>query len=258
MPAKWATVYIDSGPELARLFFSKAMGKSATSLDSIRGVSNYPEVTERLNMVFRQLKVLRNRGTEVVMTSHDDIQKVYARGGMIAGKGQTQQEPIAVKGWPDFPGSRTPDELCRAADNVLRVRQLNGKPIFVGKREPLGGGGDYWEVKDRFNAPSINGGLLPFNYQELAALAQKQVPNLWAAPYLWLIYGSFGIGKTRLSLTFPRPLLFIDTDLGTKSIEADVRQIQAKEGEDAFKIISFNVEDTNEYPRFMSTLATIL
>lgn len=255
---KYATVFLDSGPELARLFFSKAMGKSATSLEQIRNVSNYPEVTERLNMLFRQLKKLRNQGTEVVITSHDDIQKTYARGGMITQKGQTPQEPISVKGWPDFPGSRAPDELCRAADNVLRARYLNGQAVLIGKREPLGGGGDYWEVKDHFNAPSINGGILPFDYQKLAELAKKQVPCLWSAPYLWIIYGSYGIGKTRMALTFPRPLLFIDTDLGTKSIEADVRAIHEKEGPEAFVIKSFEVEDKDQYAPFMNLIATIL
>ena len=83
--------------------------------------------------------------------------------------------------------------MCRAADNVLRVRTLSGKQVLVGKKEPLGGGGDYWEVKDRFNAPNINGGFLPFDYQELKKKIEPT--GLWLPAYIWIIYGAFGAGK---------------------------------------------------------------
>lgn len=248
---KYASLCIDSSSELARLYFSKSMGKDSSSFEAIRGLKNYPEATERLNMVIRRLKNLRDHGTEVFFTAHEDIQKVYSRGGMMGGAGGQPQEPIAVKGWPDMPGSRTPDEMCRAADNVLRVRYVNGKAMMVGKRENLGSNSDYWEVKDRFNAPSINGGFLPFHYGELAALAQKQSPMLWNPPYVWILYGGFGIGKTRFLLTVPRPLLLLDLDRGTKSIENEVKGIRAKEGEAAFRIESFDVESASEYPRFV-------
>lgn len=248
---KYKSLFIDSCSELARLYFSYAMNKRPDDFESIRAVSNYPPATERLNMLIRRLKNLRDAGTEVFFTAHEDIQKVYAKGGMIAQKGGTVQEPIAVKGWPDMPGNRTPDEMCRAADNVLRVRYVNGKAMLIGRREPLGGGGDSWEVKDRFNAPAITGGILPFDYAALAKLAQAQVPMLWSAPYVWILYGSFGIGKTRFSLTCPRPLLFLDLDRGTKSIENEVKNIKAKEGPEAFQIESFDVEDQLEYSRFV-------
>jgi len=251
---KYASIYVDSCSELARLYFSKAMGKAATSMDSIRGISNYPEVTERLNMLIRRLKTLRDQGTEIFFTAHEDIQSVYARGGMITPKGQTPQEPIGVKGWPDMPGKRTPDEMCRAADNVFRIRNVNGKPMMIGYREPLGGGGDYWEVKDRFNAPSIRNGNLPFDYNALAELAKQQTPMLWSPAYIWILYGSFGIGKTRFSLTVPRPVKFFDLDRGTKSIENEVRELQKKEGADSFKIESYDVEDVKDYSRFISDI----
>lgn len=253
--AKYATVFIDSASELARLYFSKSMGKSAQDMDTIRGLKNYPEATERLNMLIRRMKNLRSQGTEVFFTAHEDIQKIYARGGLMGdGKSSAPQDPVGVKGWPDMPGNRTPDEMCRAADNVFRIRYLNGKPVIVGKREALGGGGDYWEVKDRFNAPSIGSGMLPFDYAALAKLASSQTPNLWSPPYVWILYGAFGIGKTRFSLTCPRPLLFLDLDRGTKSIEPEVRLLHEKEGPDAFRIESFDVENSNEYTRFVQLI----
>jgi hypothetical protein len=200
------------------------------------------------------MKNLRNSGTEVFFTAHEDIEKVYARGGMITAKGQTQQEPIAVKGWPDLPGKRTPDEMCRAADNVLHARYLNGKSVLVCKREPIGGGGDSWEVKDRFNGPSVNNGYLPFDYRSIETLLKAQQPCLWSAPYVWIIYGPFGIGKTRFSLTVPRPILFLDLDQGTKSIEADVKRIRETEGDSSFQIESFDVENSAEYSRFIKCI----
>lgn len=251
--SKYATVFVDSSSELARLFFSKSMGKGSQDMENIRGLKNYPEATERLNMLIRRMKNLRDRGTEVFFTAHEDIQKIYARGGMMGSASGAPQEPIGVKGWPDMPGNRTPDEMCRAADNVLRIRYINGKPMIVAKREALGGGGDYWEVKDRFNAPTISGGYLPFNYTQLAELANKQTPKLWAAPYIWILYGAFGIGKTRFSLTCPRPLLFLDLDRGTKSIDSEVQEINRKEA-GSFRIESFDVENATEYPRFLSVV----
>src|SRR6266571_1285749 len=123
---KYATVAIDSSGELARLYFSKDMGKH--------------------------------------FTAHEDIEKIYAKGGMVASKGQAPPDPVAVKGWPDIPGKRAPDEFCRACDNVLRVRRVNNKPACIAQRESIGTGADYWEVKDRFNGPAIQSGLLPASY----------------------------------------------------------------------------------------------
>lgn len=251
---KYSSVFIDSSSELARLFFSNKMGKTSSNMDDIRSVGDYPDVTERLNMYIRRMKNLRDLGTEIFFTAHEDIEKVYARGGMITAKGQTAQEPIAVKGWPDLPGKRTPDEMCRAADNVLHCRYLNGTARLVAKREPIGGGGDCWEVKDRFNGPSVAGGYLPFDYNALKALLLQQKPCLWSAPYVWIIYGPFGIGKTRFSLTVPRPVLFLDLDRGTKSIENDVKALHEKEGPESFVIESFDVEAASEYPKFIKLI----
>lgn len=251
---KYGSVFVDSASELARLFFSNKMGKSSSTIDQIRTVGDYPDVTERLNMFIRRMKNLRDLGTEVFFTAHEDIEKIYARGGMITTKGQTPQEPVAVKGWPDLPGKRTPDEMCRAADNVFRIRYVNNKAMMVAKREPLGGGGEYWEVKDRFNGSKVGAGYLPLDYGETKKLISSQTPNLWSAPYVWILYGPFGIGKTRFSLTIPRPVLFLDLDRGTKSIESDVKAIRAKEGDAAFQIESFDVEAASEYPRFIKTM----
>lgn len=247
---KFATVAFDSASELARLYFSKDMNKSAEDTEKIRDVGNYRGATERLNILVRRMKNLRNLGVNVVFLAHEQLEKVYARGGMIAPKGQAPSEPIAVKGWPDLPGSRTPDEFSRAADNVLRVRYLNGKAVWVAKRESIGGGAggtDYWEVKDRFNGPAISAGYLPANFAELKKAALSNPQCYWHDHSIWLLYGPFGIGKTRSLLSFPRPIRIFDLDLGCRSIERE-----AKEDPTGIEIIdTINVEDGSHYNEFL-------
>lgn len=240
------TIAIDSAGELARLFFAKDMGKAASTLETIRQVNNYPGTTERLNMLVRRAKNFRDQGWEIVFTAHEDIQKVYAKGTGIAAKGQTANEPIAVKGWPDLPGNRTPDEFCRAADNVFRMRYVSGKPQWVLKREPMGGGGDYWEVKDRFNAPAINAGYVDPDYRVLSDLASKCSSCHWDPPYIWVFYGSFGIGKTRSLRTFPQPIKLFDLDRGSTSLTP--KEVE----ESRITIINnIDVEASSDYAEFI-------
>jgi hypothetical protein len=250
MAPKWGTVAFDSASELARLYFTKSMGKTSQQTETIRSMKDYPAATERLNMVIRRLKNLREQGTEVVFTAHEDIQKIYARGSGMAGRGEQPSEPIAVKGWPDMPGTRTPDEMCRAADNVLHIRMQNKLPVAVAARELLGAGSDYWETKDRFNARTLGSppGILPFDYNRMAELASAK--GLWDPAYIWIFYGPFGIGKTRALLTFPRPLYLFDLDCGTKSIP------EAK-GDISITIDSYDVEDVKDYDRFTSSVAKL-
>jgi hypothetical protein len=247
---KWGTVAFDSASELARLYFTKSMGKTSQQTESIRSMKDYPAATERLNMLIRRLKNLRDVGTEVVFTAHEDIQKIYARGSGMAGKGEQPSEPIAVKGWPDMPGTRTPDEMCRAADNVLHIRLQNRKPVAVAARELLGAGNDYWETKDRFDARNLGSppGILPLDYPQMAALAAAK--GLWDPAYIWILYGPFGIGKTRSLLTWPRPLYLFDLDRGVKSIP------EAKSQTD-ITIDPYDVEDIVSYDRFTSTVAKL-
>src|SRR6266404_5805884 len=94
---KYNTIVIDSVHEWARLTFSKDMRKSASDFESIRMVNNYPGATERINMVVRRFKDFQLKGIQVVMTAHEQIEKIYARGGMISGRGQPPSEPIGVK-----------------------------------------------------------------------------------------------------------------------------------------------------------------
>lgn len=244
-----ASLFIDSCGEMARLFFSKDMGKSSSSMEQIRAINNYPGATERMNMLIRRLKGLRDRGTEVFFTAHEDIQQVYAKGGAITPKGKAAEEPVGVKGWPDMPGKRTPDEMCRAADNVFRIRYLNGAPTFVTHREPLASSTDFWEVKDRFNAPALKAGYLPMDYREIVKIVGPT--GLWAPPYIWILYGAFGVGKTRFALTVPRPIVLLDLDRGTKSIEHEVAEIRKKEGDASFIVHSYDVEEAKEYERFL-------
>ena len=225
------------------------MGKSGSDTEKIRAMQNYPGSTERMNMLVRSLKQKRDQGVEIVFTAHEDIEKIYAKGGAMAAKGQAPPDPVAVKGWPDIPGKRAPDEFCRACDNVLRVRYLNGKPTWIARREPIGTGAEFWEVKDRFNGPSVQSGLLPASYGEVKRLTQLANLEWWQAPYIWMLYGPFGIGKTRSILTFPQPILLFDLDHGTKSLTKT--EIAAAQ----MTIVSdIDVEESNDYTKFIGLL----
>jgi hypothetical protein len=242
---KYGTIAIDSAGELARLFFSKDMAKRGTDLDKIRAVNNYPGATERLNMLVRVLKQKRDQGVEIVFTAHEDIEKIYARG---SGMDKDRELPVAVKGWPDLPGRRAPDEFCRAADNVLHVRRVNGVANWIARREAIGAGSEYWEVKDRFNGGAINSGILPADYNRVKEMVTKLNPELWQPPYIWMLYGAFGIGKTRSLLTFPGPIKLFDLDLGTKSLtKTEVTNSKVE-------IVPFNVEDSEQYSPFITQL----
>lgn len=246
---KYGTIAIDSAGELARLFFSKKMGKHSGDLETIRAMQHYPDATERMNILVRSLKEKRDKGSEIVITAHEDIEKIYAKGGAMASPGQPPPEPLAVKGWPDIPGKRAPDEFCRAADNVLRVRYLNGKPVWIAKREAIGTGAEYWEVKDRFNGKNVKEGFLPPDYQELKKAVIEANPEWWQGPYIWILYGPYGIGKTRSLLTFPQPIFVFDLDRGTKSMTKS-EIAQAKMTIDS----SIDVEEAKDYDKFKALL----
>lgn len=248
---KYKTIAIDSGHEWARLTFSKDMKKHAGDLEDIRGVNNYPGATERINMVVRRFKDYRDKvGCEIVILVHEQIEKIYAKGGMITPRGQTPQEPVGVKGWPNFPGSTCPTEVMGACDNVFRVRRVNTKPSWICVPEPLGGGGDNWVAKDRFNAPALNpAGILPPSYTEVAEAAAKHPLCSWHPPYIWMLYGEPGIGKTRSLLTFPRPLKIFDIDRGSSVLVQ--KDGSLPEGID---ITTYNSEESDHYVRFIGEL----
>lgn len=249
MPPKYATVAIDSGGELARLAFSYDMKKHAGNYDSIRMVNNYPGATERINMIARRLKDFKQRGLNVVILCHEQLEKIYAKGGAITAKGQTPQEPIAVMGWPNLPGTTCPTEVMLACDNVFRAREVNSKPVWVANKEAIGGGGDYWVVKDRFNAPAISQGFLPPSYSEIEVLAKTNPNCNWKPPYVWLIYGVPGSRKTRSLLSFPRPLHILDIDRGTDSISKEVEAADSQ-----ITITQYNSEECDDYTKFLRDL----
>jgi hypothetical protein len=254
---KYKTVVFDSVGELARLYFSKDIGKTASDTEKIRAVNNYVGTTERLNMIVRRCKDLRNQGVEVVFLAHEDIQKVYGRGGAITAKGQTPQEPVSIKGQLDLPGNRTPDEFSRAADNIFHVRFSMGKPVWIGRREALSNASDFWEVKDRFNAPAISAGQLPASYSELAKMALANPLCNWDPPYIWILYGPPGVGKTRSLLSFPTPMKLFDLDFGSKSIARDVRLANEKEPGTYDIVDNINPEHGPDYEKFMKEFATL-
>jgi hypothetical protein len=253
MSCKYKTVAFDSAGELSRLYFSKTMGKVASDTEKIRDVSHYNGTTERLNMLVRRCKDLKREGVEVVFLAHEDIQKIYGRGGMIAAKGQTPQEPVAVKGQLDLPGNKTPDDFSRSCDNIFHVRYTMGKPCWIGRREQLTQGTDFWEVKDRFGAPLINAGMLPASYAELAKLASTNPNCNWKPPYIWVLYGPPGIGKTRSLLTFPTPMLIFDLDRGASSIS---KEVEASNGQIVVDD-SINPEHGPDYEVFMAKFGSL-
>jgi hypothetical protein len=247
---KYATIAIDSGNELARLTFSKDMKKTAKDLEAIRGVNNYPGATERINMLARRFKDYKAKGITVVVVTHEQIEKIYAKGGMITPKGGTPTEPIGVKGWPLFPGSTCPTEVMGACDNVFRARFVNQKLQWICIPEPLGGGGDEWVVRDSFNAPALHvAGMLPPDYQEIEKLAKAHPDATWFPPYIWLIYGAPGTKKTRSLLSFPRPIKIFD-------IERKTGVLRLKDGSypTGVDISQYVSEEESEYARFLNDL----
>lgn len=258
MPSnKYKTIVFDSAGELARLYFSKDIGKTAEDTEKIRAVNNYTGTSERLNMLVRRCKDLKRTGVEVVFLAHEDIQKVYARGGAIAQKGQLPQEPVSVKGQLDLPGNRTPDEFSRAADNIFRMRYASGKSVWIGRREQLSSSNDWWEVKDWFNAPAISAGMLPASYKELARLAAANPACNWKPPYIWVLYGPPGIGKTRSILTFPTPMYIFDLDRGSASISREIEEANGKEPGTYVINDTINPEHGPDYEVFVKEFATL-
>lgn len=244
---KFKTLAFDSAGDMARLYFSFDMKKHSKDMDTIRMVNNYPGATERLNMIVRRLKNFRAAGMEIVFIAHEDVEKLYLKGSGIPMKGQPQQEPYAMKGWADLPGKRAPDEFGKAVDNLFHIRRVNNKAQWIACRESIGPGAE-WDVKDRFNATVLNNGYLPMSYAELAKLALANPLCNWKPPYIWLLYGALGLGKTRSLLTFPPPIRIFDFDRGT-GVLTDKEKLDHQ-----VDIVEYDPEESNDYNRFLGDL----
>lgn len=242
------TIAIDSLGEWARLTFAKDMKHSKWDVEDLRGVNNYGGMGERIAIICRRLKEIRTKhNVNIVITAHEGMDKIFAKGGMIAKKGDQPSEPIAVYGRPDIPGQSATQEILRSFDNILRVRIVSGKLTWVAAREALGGGGNHWETKDRFNALALSNGYLPASFSEIERLALSNPLCNWNPPYIWLIYGPPGFEKTRRLLTFPGPIELFDLDHGSSVLTKE-----AKEGK--VNIRSYDADDASEYNRFISDL----
>jgi hypothetical protein len=132
-----------------------------------------------------------------------------------------------------------------------------GKPVWISRRETLSSTADYWEVKDRFNGPAINGGVLPPSYSEVEKLVQANPAGNWDPPYIWLLYGAFGIGKTRSLLTFPRPLFLFNLDFGAKSISKEVREANETSPGQIEVYSEINSEHGPDYEVFMAKFGSL-
>lgn len=251
------TLAIDPLGEWSRLCFSKDMGKIPTDIEDLRQINNYNGATERICITLRKLKQVRDElGCNVVVTAHEGIDRIYAKGGAITPRGGTPQDPIAIYGRPDIPGQVAPNEVMRSFDNILRVRMLGNKLVWVAAKEALGGGGNTWEVKDRFNACAITdptkvygGGYLPPSYAEIEklTLACPETRDSWKPPYMWLIYGPPGFKKTRSLISFPTPVRLFDMDRGSTVIQKEIN-------EGKVIVSSYDTENHLEYNRFMVEL----
>jgi hypothetical protein len=242
------TLAIDSLGEWARLTFAKEMGHEPWDIEDLRAVNDYGGATERIAVVCRKLKNIRDQyGVNIVVTAHEGIDKIYAKGGGIGTKDRPASEPIEVFGRPDIPGTSATNEILRSFDNILRVKRDSKGFSWVAAHEPLGGGGNTWQVKDRFNAGKIKNGYLPASYEELKKLALAEPQCNWQEPYLWMIYGPQGYQKTRSLLTFPQPIHLFDIDRGSS--------VLAKEEKEGKVIIHrYDSEDHRQYNKFISEL----
>lgn len=246
---RFKTLAIDSGSELARLAFAWDLKGTPMEWEKLRGMTNYMGAGERMNKIMRRLKTARDQyGMEVVVIFHEGLDKLYGRGGVMD-KDPSKREPYDVKGRIDVPGTQTPEECMRTADNVLRVRPVNGEPRWIAKKEPIGGSTpETWEVKTRFNAAVINSGFLPASYIDLRAAMEKNRIDYYG-PFIWMLYGGIGNQKTRSLLTFPRPIRILDVDKGTAVIMGDVN----KDPEN-FHITQYDSENFRDYERFILDL----
>jgi hypothetical protein len=118
-------------------------------------------------------------------------------------------------------------------------------------------GNDFWEVKDRFNGPAIQTGMLPADWGALEKLAKANPACYWAPPYITVLYGPPGIGKTRSLLTFPTPMYIFDLDFGIVSIERDIQAANLKEPGSYTVNQDINPEHGPDYDEFQSALATL-
>jgi hypothetical protein len=247
---RYATIAIDSLSEMGRLTFSKDMGKHARDLEKIRQLNNWPGATERINMLVRRIKDYKDRGIETVIIAHEQVERFYIKGSGIAGKGEVAEAPYAVKGLPDIPGKQAPEEVVRACDNVFRVRMVNSVPHWITVPESMGGGDAQWVVKDRFGASRLTPNkYLPADFEKVKqlALTNPEVKLDFELPYVWLIYGAPGLGKTRSLMSFPKPIIIFDIDRGTDSIKRHIDDVNVI-------VKQYNSEEADDYARFLTDL----
>lgn len=249
------TIVVDSLGELARLTFSKDMKKDDDDIETLRGMNNYPGMAERINILMRKFKEFRAQGWNVVITAHEGVDKIYAKGGMMGKKGDPPPEPMAIKGRPGMPGNSGPDEVMKAADNIFRTKVMGNEIVWCARPESMGPGAGNWEVKDRFNATAVKNGYLPNSYAaiEQLMLADPTLKRIWNPPYIWIIYGAPGTKKTRSILTFPKPIKLFDIDGSARALSAELadptNQIELKE---------YNSETHTEYDRFLVDIISVL
>ena len=164
---KYATLAVDSAAELEKSCIAKA--KDVSNHEFIE-LSDWNPAGERFGKAIRQLRWYAIAyGVQVIITSNEEIDKEYAKGGAYIKDGGklVAQEPTSIKGLPDLAGKWS-KKAARLVDLIGHSRVVNSEPFIVFRREAIGGGGAFWEVKDRTGKlEKFRGGLCPPDWATL-------------------------------------------------------------------------------------------
>jgi hypothetical protein len=147
-PAAYRTLAIDSGSELEKCCLAKSRGVSGHEFTEL---SDWNPGGERFGKLVRTLRWYSLAyGTQVIITSNEEVDKEYPKGGayIMSGGKLVAQEPTSLKGLPDLAG-KWAKKSARLVDVIGHARMINNQPALCFIRESIGGGGAFWEVKDR-------------------------------------------------------------------------------------------------------------
>lgn len=104
---------------------------------------------ERAAIAVRRLNALREQGLFIYVTGAEQIDMDYEQDPRSLPQGVKPDQPYIIKGTISVPGKLV-NTLVHQMDILLHGRYMNGKPMWVAQREPVGSGRATWEVKDRF------------------------------------------------------------------------------------------------------------
>jgi hypothetical protein len=150
------SVVVDSVHELAIETQTYSKGPGEENLEkTMQETGKWAPAQERVGIILRNLRALRDSGIFIYATCSEQIDKDYVEDPRAGGPKQepfsvkVKQEPFSVKGAPNVPG-KIVSVLQHVFDVQLRSRFLGETVIWVSKPELISkGSGAYWEVKER-------------------------------------------------------------------------------------------------------------